>query len=162
MESVIPTSLFESVRETLRVQASTPVEITRVETIERSSLSDVEIIAAVGMNSSLYSGTLAICFPKETFLKVVNQMLGEKYTEITVENSDAAGELMNIIYASARVKINQAGNDFGPALPTTTRGPHIQISHGGSNKIVRATCGTAYGTFYFEISFRRKSEQSAA
>lgn len=157
-ETIVPTALFDSLRETLKIQANTPVEILQVASSERSDLNDVDIIAAIGMNSTAFGGTVAICFPKDTFLKIINQMLGESYTEISPENADAAGEFLNIIYASARVKINEAGNDFVPALPTTTRGPHIQLSHGGGNKIVRATCSTAHGLFYFELSFRKKTD----
>lgn len=157
VNSIIPDSILNAIRDTLSIQASTPVQILSVETIQRSPLPDVSLIAAVGMNSTQFAGTLAICFPANTFLGLVSHMLGETFTELTPENTDAAGELLNIIYASARAKINQAGHDFTPALPTTTRGPTIQIGHPGSNSVVRATCKTEYGPFYFEMSLRPKT-----
>lgn len=154
-DSIIPKSLMDSLKDAFAVQASTTVKLLQVTAVDPQSLPNVDIISAIGIRSSSIAGTLAICFPAPTFLGVLNKMLGENYAEITQENADAAGELMNIIYASARVKINQSGHDFAPAIPTTTRGAALQISHSGSKKVIRVDCSCDYGPFYLEIGVRR-------
>jgi CheY-specific phosphatase CheX len=154
LDPIIPKSLIESLKETFSIQASTTIEILKVCAVEPVHSSSADLIAAIGMKSSTVSGTLAICFPKSSFLGMVNKMLGEGFSEITVENSDAAGEFLNIIYASARVKMNQAGHDFAPAIPTVTRGSDVKISHGGVPKIVKVDCRCEHGEFHLEVSLR--------
>lgn len=155
IDPVIPKSLVDSLKTAFSVQASTPVEITAVGAVDATASRDVDLIAAIGLKSSQFSGTLAICFPSATFLAIVNRMLGESHQEISRENSDAAGELLNIIYASARVKINEGGHDFALAIPTVAGGQNLHISHGGSPKIVRVNCSTDCGPFFLEVSLRR-------
>ncbi len=154
VDSIIPKSLTDAVKDTFSIQAGTPVEIVKVYMAEPQSLKDISIISAIGLKSSKYSGILALCFPSKPFLGILSKMLGESYSEITTENSDAAGEWMNIVYASARVKINQAGNDFSPALPTVTRGSNVQISHGSTVKIIRVDCQCEFGIFHMELSLK--------
>ena len=155
IDAIIPRSLTNSLKETFSIQASTPIEITKLSVVEPHTLQDVDLIAAIGLTSSAFTGTLALCFPGKPFLAVISRMLGEDYTEITIENSDAIGELLNIVYASARVKMNQGGHDFSPAIPTVIRGSHIQISHGNAAKIIRVECKCEFGPFYLEVSLRK-------
>lgn len=154
LESILPKYLVEALREAFSIQASTNVEIKNVKVADPDGATNAEVISAIGLKSSTASGTLAIGFPAKTFLGVVNKMLGENYTSVTAENSDAASELLNITYASARVKINQEGFDFMPAIPTTTRGALVNVSHGGS-KVVRVECECSYGNFFMEVSIRK-------
>ena len=160
LESVIPKCLMEALREAFSIQASTQVEIKSVKVAEPDSISNADLISAIGLRSSTASGTLAIGFPTTTFLGVVNKMLGENYQTITAENSDASSELLNITFASARVKINGMGYDFQPAIPTTTRGEHVTVSHGG-NKVVRVECSCEFGPFFLEVSLRKSSGSGA-
>lgn len=155
LDPAIPKTLMDSMKEAFLVQASTNVEIVKASAIDSHQGQGAALIAAIGIKSSALNGTLAICFPKECFLGIVNKMLGEKYTDIDKDNVDAAGEMLNIIYASARVKINQLGHDFAPAIPTVTRGSSIQISHGSAPKIVRVDCKCEYGSFHLEVSLRK-------
>ena len=154
IDSIIPRSLIDSLKETFSIQASTPIEIIKVSVVEPQSLHEVDLIAAIGLKSSVLYGTLALCLPAVPFLAILNRMLGENYTEITPENSDAIGELLNITYGAARVKINQSGHDFSPAIPTVTCGTKIQISHGSAAKIIRIDCKCEFGLLYVEVSLR--------
>lgn len=164
LDPIIPKSLIESIQDTFTVQANTPIEILQVKAMDvaDSSNENSDLIAAIGMNSGKISGTVAICFPKTTFLGVVNRMLGENYTEITNENSDAASEILNILYGGARVKINKAGHDFTPAIPTVTRGKSLRIAHGDSKKVVRIDCRCEFGTLHVEVSLRNRAGSQAA
>jgi chemotaxis protein CheX len=85
-------------------------------------------------------------------------MLGETYTEVNSENADAAGELLNIIYGNARVKINLAGHAFLPAIPTVIYGEKVKISHGDVSLIVRVDCETDLGSFHLEVSLKKVEE----
>ena len=154
IDPLIPMTLVGAVKETFSVQASTPLKVLGAEAIEPTPISGIDIVSAIGLRSSDFQGVLALCFPKGTFLGVVNRMLGETYSEINRENADAAGELLNIIYASARVKLNEGGYDFLPNIPTIARGTEINISHGASSKIVRIKCQCEPGLLFLEVSLR--------
>lgn len=154
-DAIIPRSLMESLKDAFKIQASTPVKILDVGPAVPEKLASVGLIAAIGMQSTQYSGTLSLCFPDATFLGILEKMLGEKYPVITPENADAAGELLNIVYASARVKMNEGGNDFAPAIPTITHGVNMQMARGGNPKVVRLNCSCEFGSFFLEVSLRK-------
>lgn len=164
LDPVIPKSLIESIKDTFTVQANTPIEILQVKAMDVSSSTqeNTDLIAAIGMNSGKFSGTVAICFPTNTFLGIVNRMLGENYTSVTNENADAASEILNILYGGARVKINKAGHDFTPAIPTVTRGKNLRIAHGESKKVVRIDCQCEFGPLHLEVSLRSRAGFQAA
>ena len=155
VDPIIPNTLVASLKEAFSVQASTVIEITGAKAILAAAVSGISVAAVLGIRSSELAGTLALCFQKATFLGIVNRMLGEKYVEIDADNSDAAGELLNILYASARVKINEAGNNFLPSLPTVVRGDKIEISHGTVPKIVKIDCHCEFGDFHLEVSLKK-------
>lgn len=156
IDPIIPKSLVDSVKECFGIQASTPVEIVNIQLASSSEISGSDLAATIGLDSPRFTGTLAICFPTASFLGIVNRMLGEKYDSISPENADAAGELLNILYAGARVKINQAGHEFAPAIPTIVRGNEIRISHPSAQKVVCLQCKCEFGHFHVEISLKRK------
>lgn len=152
--AAVAKALVESLKDAFQVQASTAVEIKKVEAIKAAPIEDIALLASVGMKSASFQGVAALFFPSRTFLGVINRMLGESYADVTDENADAAGELMNILYASARVKINKAGNDFLPAIPTVVKGANIGMMHGGVPMIGRITCECEFGPFFVEVSLR--------
>lgn len=84
-----------------------------------------EIAGMVGMVAPPLKGTLLISFNKESIFQIIENMLGEKHTEITPEVADAVGELTNMIYGSAKTALNQMGYNFEMAIPSVIRGEFI-------------------------------------
>ncbi len=157
IDPIIPKSLVDSIKDAFGIQASCPIEIKSVTAVPPSVVNGIDIISIIGVQSAKLRGTFALCFPKVAFLGIVNKMLGETFPEINNDNADAAGELLNITYAGARVKINQAGHDFQPAIPSVVRGNDIIVAHGEVPLIVRVNCQSEFGPFHAEISLRKKS-----
>ena len=155
MDPMIPNTLVNSVKEVLSIQATVTVTVKKVEAVPPIQLPGIDIASSIGIKGKDLTGTLAICFPRATFLAIVGKMLGEAYAEINNENADAAGELLNIIYGSARVKINEAGHSFLPAIPTVVYGDKLKVSHGDVPLIVRIDCETEFGPFHLEVGFRK-------
>ncbi|MGZ3744370.1 MAG: chemotaxis protein CheX [Pseudobdellovibrionaceae bacterium] len=90
--------------------------------IETKFIERCEIAGMVGMVAPPLKGTLMICFSKESIFHIMENMLGEKHTEIGNEISDAVGELTNMIYGTAKTALNQMGYNFEMAIPTVIRG----------------------------------------
>lgn len=120
--------LSQSVIHALSVQLSmTPTLQKATEEVVENCL-DVDCLSTIVLNSSMWTGTLSLAFPQQTILKIIENMLGEVYTELNSENADTAGELLNIIYGNARMTINGDGYDFQPALPTTVAGKELGLA----------------------------------
>lgn len=109
-----------------------------------------DISAILSITSSTSKGSLAISFGKDCFLAVVNRMLGEKYQEISAENSDAAAELCNQIFGVAKKAINAMGNDLQPAIPSIITGAGHKIQHKTLGPCVVVKFRTDSGWFTIE------------
>ena len=156
MNKMILENLLDAVRKAFSIQASTQVQITGVRPGKAETRPRSDIAAIIGISGTKMSGSLALCLPTQTFLSIVNRMLGENYAQITQENSDAAGEMLNIIYGLARTQINQNGYDFAPAIPTVVRGDNLSLSsptHGGG-LIAEIRCETDLGPFHLELNLK--------
>ena len=156
MNKMILECILEAVRKAFSIQASTQVQITAVKPGKAETRPRSDIAAILGMSGSAMSGSIALCMPSATFLGIVNRMLGENYAQITQENSDAAGELLNIVYGLARNQINLKGFDFAPAIPTVVRGEKLELSGPGQGGglIAEIRCETDLGPFHVEVTLK--------
>lgn len=157
-ESIIPVSLNQAIVDAFKVQVTMDAKVTvsSSATTEAKSLeSNLDVVSIMGVSATGYIGSLCLGFPKVTFLSVLEAMIGEKHTEISDQNADACSELLNIIYASARVKINEAGFDFLPAIPATICGKEISLPLGQFSSFMKFSCETPKGPFLMAFSLKR-------
>ncbi len=111
----------EGVTKTLQMMANTQVTFGKP-TIENNYVLRGQVAGIVGMTAPPLRGQLTLSFPKNAILLIIENMLGEKNTEITQEVCDAVGELTNMIYGTAKTSLNQLGYNFEMALPTVIHG----------------------------------------
>lgn len=157
--SVIPLEITKSIIDTFRVQLSVKAEV-KVETKAASDALvsgpiNLDIVSLMGIKSSRFVGSLALGFPLATFLAVLEKMLGERFDAITTENADACSELLNIVYASARMKINEAGFDFQPAIPSTVSGKEVSLPLGQFSSYMHFDGQSEIGPFVMAFSLKR-------
>ena len=81
-----------------------------------------EVAGIIGMVAGDAKGTLLICFTSKSAFKIIENMLGEVYTDVTPAVTDAVGELTNMIYGSAKTTLNKMGYQFEMAIPTVVTG----------------------------------------
>lgn len=157
-ESVIPLCLQQAVIDVFKIQVDMDIKVTSVAMTDAAKTADpVDCMSVLGMKSSDFTGSIALGFSSATFLKILEKMLGEVYTEVTDQNADACSELLNMIYASARVKINQGGFDFQPAIPTAIRGHDLTIAQGASSRFLSFKCESDKGSFLLALNLKRSS-----
>jgi len=157
-ESAIPIFLQQAIVDGFKVQLSIDTKVTVATTSAdetRQATSFLDVVSIMGVTSTGFTGSLALGFPKNTFLNVLESMIGEKHTEISDQNADACSELLNIIYASARVKINESGFDFQPAIPSTVCGKEISLPLGQFSSFMKFNCETPKGSFLMAFSLKR-------
>ena len=142
-------------KETFEQQTKTPITIG--DPILKSaapSADDVDIAGVINLVSDVFSGAIALCFPKAVFLKIYeNMMKGEKHDEITPEIQDAAGELLNIIFARARAElVDRKGFVIHQAIPTVIGGKQLSIAMDKKLTAIILPFKTAEGDFHMEIA----------
>ncbi len=75
------------------------------------------IISILSAKSDQLQGTIAIYFPKETYVPLMNKVLGEKQTDICKEECGWRQRVLNIIYSSARVATTGMASIFSRQFP---------------------------------------------
>lgn len=117
---------------TLKVQCDVDIISTKPYFKGSETASDsikADISGIVGLTSKIFSGNIAISFPKSAFLLIMNEMMGENFTEIDKDLEDGAAELLNIIFGQAKITLNdELGYEVDMAIPTVITGSNIKTS----------------------------------
>ena len=141
-------------QKTLEVQCKTKVKVL-TPFLKKEQTANVAIAGVLSLISNGFSGSIVLCFPQAVFLKIYENMFGEKHDAITPELEDAAGELLNIIYGMAKIELNSKGYNFQKALPTVMAGEKLKIRQSGSMPAVVIPLETDVGPFHIEIEFNK-------
>ncbi len=112
----------------------------------------IDIAAVIALTSPVFSGSMAICFPKTVFLGLMTRMLGEPYSEITPEVEDGASEILNITFGQAKVILNEKGYGLEKAIPTIVVGENIAVKHMTRTATIVLPFESDLGRFYIEIA----------
>lgn len=89
---------------------------------------DIGLAGLIGFSSRELSGTIAICFSDEVYLKIMSSMIGEPLEVLDDELRDGASELLNIIYGQAKRVLNQKGYEVEMAIPTVISGKNLKAT----------------------------------
>lgn len=111
-----------------------------------------DLAGIIGITSESFTGTIALLFQKQLFLAIMNNMLGEKYTEITKDMEDGAAELLNIIFGHAKKVLNAQGHTIQKAIPTIIRGTGLHSSHLTGSPVYILPFDTDFGLLSIEIT----------
>ncbi len=147
---------IEAAKKTLEVQAKTPSHPGKpflVKVNDKSYNSHIAIAGVINLISERFTGSITLMFSEAVFLKIYENMFGEKHEHINAEIEDAAGELLNIIYGVAKTELNKLpGMNLKPALPTVLSGSAIKIKQNTRELIVILPFETNAGAFQIEIA----------
>ena len=138
---------------TFKIQFNCPIEVQGAKATSFKGEPSA-VASSLTFQSTQMKGTFAVLLPEITFLNLLETMIGEKHAAVSAENIDAASELANIIYASARKQINALGSDFKPALPLVSYGKDVQIHHSVGSDILIFSCQSEIGAFHAELSLK--------
>jgi chemotaxis protein CheX len=144
---------------TLSVQASTQSHPGKPFVLDRTAADGglgIDIAGVISLTSDTLKGNITIGFPAAVFLKIYENMFGEKVTALTPEIQDAAGEILNIIYGSAKTELNATqGCGFKPALPTVLTGEKLNIRQSPLNPTIVLPFETLAGPFQIEVTVEK-------
>ena len=148
--------LETAVLNTFDKQVGLPVDCHWTDEINLS----VDCMSIITLKTDLVAGAISIGFPEPVLLKVIEKLLGETHEKLSSLNADASGELLNIVYTSARVHINQLGFQFQPTIPATILGRGLQLSQAHSGPPFSLFCSSAAGSFRLMFSIKQVQEKT--
>jgi chemotaxis protein CheX len=143
-------AFVEGVVKTLDLMANVQVQVGAPQLGQAKMKGDLAGI--IGMVAGGMKGKLAICFSKESLFTILQQMLGETYTELNPAVADAAGELTNMIYGTAKTTMNQLGYNFEMAIPTVVYGDLNFSKNGSLPSLIIPFKINESAQFYIELS----------
>jgi CheY-specific phosphatase CheX len=92
---------------------------------KKIKVAGISIVGILGIEGNGVNGTFFLGFPEETFLKIYGNMLEENPTEISNENKDLAGELLNIAFGILSSQLFKIGYALEASLPKVVMGPEL-------------------------------------
>lgn len=106
----------------------------------------------IELSSSFFEGQFIIGFTKEAYLEILRLVLAQEDKEITTENADFAGEIVNMVYGQAKSVLNASGHNFEKVIPTFEINPAV---HSSRNPIVIVPLITDAGTIDLLVEVRQ-------
>lgn len=117
-----------------------------------------QIGGIIGITSASFGGTFSICFEKDVFLQLVYNLTGEQFTEITKDIEDAAAEIVNICFGTAKKLLNADGYVVQSAIPTIVRGINLHSAHPANKPPIVMPFSVFNGFFWVEFAFEHLLE----
>jgi len=110
-----------------------------------------EATGVLGLANDTMKGSFAIAFSKKPILKIVSNMLGEKFEEINNEIIDAVGEITNMICGQARGDLSKKGINLNTGIPQMIQGKDYHLYHKIRGPILTIPFEIDEGTFWVEV-----------
>ena len=99
-------------------------------------------------------GSLALSFSEKCICKIVSNMLGEEFHEVTKEIIDAAGELTNMVSGASRTQLEKMGMSVYAAIPTVVHGQGHTITHILKSPSIVIPFSTTAGPFFIDVCIK--------
>ncbi len=111
-----------------------------------------DISGIIGIVSETFTGSVAISFPKDTFLNIISRLLGESIHTFDKEVADGAGEITNMIFGQAKIELNEKGYGIRTALPSVVTGENHTLKSNARGPVFVIPFDSDVGKFFVEIS----------
>lgn len=119
---------------------------------DEKSPPQLAIEGRIELSSSFFEGRFIIGFTKEAYLEILRLVLAQEDKDITKENADFSGEIVNMVYGQAKNILNASGHNFEKVIPTYEINPAI---HSVKNPIVIVPLITDAGTIDLLVEVRQ-------
>lgn len=141
--------------EVLKLQANTEATSAPPQVREKDSPIEGDISGVIEISSNHFNGSVIISFPEQTFLTLIDRMIGERHDAISPVNSDGAAELANIIFGYAKRILNdKEDRGLKMASPTVVYGKELTSFRDEGGKRIAVPFESNAGNFTVEIRVR--------
>lgn len=118
-----------------------------------------DIMALIGL-SGMARGMVALAFPVDTALNMVNRLLGTHIRVIDDTVSDAIAEMVNIVAGGAKAKISaDLEKPIDLSLPTVVRGNSYNVDYPSGSVWLEVPFNSDLGSFTLRVTFEMEKEQ---
>lgn len=114
------------------------------------------VTGIIGMAGQNVTGNMCISFEEQCIVAIVNNMLGESYSKICPEITDAVGELTNMISSGAKKDLAEAGLNIDMATPLMIEGSGKEIKQLTQGNVIVIPFKTNAGKFVIETSLTER------
>ncbi|MFP5386917.1 MAG: chemotaxis protein CheX [Bacteriovoracia bacterium] len=135
----------------LKVQAEISAEAGKIYRKKAGEEMIGDVSGVIGIVSDTFNGSVSITFPEATFLKIMSAMLGEEYTVLDKDLLDGAGEITNMIFGQAKIKLNDRGYGIKMALPQVISGKNHTLTSLSKGPTVVVPFKSTAGDFFVEV-----------
>ena len=112
-----------------------------------------DIMALIGL-SGMARGMVALAFPVDTALNMVNRLLGTQIRIIDDTVSDAIAEMVNIVAGGAKAKIRtDMEKPIDLSLPTVVRGNNYHVDYPSGSVWLEVPFNSDLGSFTLRVTF---------
>jgi len=110
-------------------------------------------MALIGLSGPA-RGTVALSFPTETAVGIVNRLLGTQTKVIDDTVSDAIAEVVNIVAGGAKAKLKIGdGAALDLSLPTVVRGDSYDVDYPSNSVWLEVPFESDLGSFSMRVTF---------
>lgn len=118
-----------------------------------------DIMALIGL-SGMARGMVALAFPVDTALNMVNRLLGTHIRMIDDTVSDAIAEMVNIVAGGAKAKISaDLEKPIDLSLPTVVRGNSYNVDYPSGSVWLEVPFNSDLGSFTLRVTFEMEKEK---
>ena len=115
------------------------------------------LTAKINLTSKNCEGAVVVLFTEDVFIKLISQALGEDFEEIDEELQDGACEILNMIFGSARTKLNTEGDAYAVMdIPTIIDQNEIGDEPLTPLPAIMIPFKTDFGDFTIQIGFKEE------
>jgi chemotaxis protein CheX len=111
-----------------------------------------DLMALIGI-SGRARGMVALAFPVDTALHMVNRLLGTEVRTVDDTVSDAIAEMVNIVAGGAKAKLSGDGPPMDLSLPTVVRGSHFNVDYPSGSVWLEVPFESDLGPFSLRVTF---------
>ena len=121
--------------------------------IKKDDIAIGDVSAIIGITGAA-QGSMALIFTEKCIMALASNLLGETFTQLNHEVSDAVGELTNMICGDARRRLAEQGFVLQAGIPTIVGGKGHSILHIASGPCLAVPFETQDGSFMIEVAFQ--------
>jgi chemotaxis protein CheX len=122
--------------------------------LKKDDLAVGDVSAIIGITGAA-RGSMALIFTENCIMEIASNLLGEVFTQLNHEVTDAVGELTNMICGDARRRLSEEGFSLQAGIPTIVAGKSHSILHVTDGPRLAVPFQTQAGTFRLEVAFGR-------
>jgi two-component system, chemotaxis family, chemotaxis protein CheY len=112
---------------------------------------NVDVASFLTIKSEKFSGTMALCYPRTTFLELIRAMTSEAHQIINAGVRDGAAELLNIVFGEVKQVLNSKGYTLPMGIPQVLLADAALERLAEGEQAILVPFETQYGPFFAQI-----------